>query len=80
MVNVTVITFMTTTDVCRLFDRSPLTIANWRKYNGLPYVVIKGTGRDTIRFKRDEVIRWAQRNRKRIHVADTDEIDIGDDE
>lgn len=58
---------LTEEDLSRLFRRSKLTIMLWRK-DGLPYVRIKGSHRDTIRFERTEVMVWARKNNKRIYL------------
>lgn len=48
----------------RLFDVTGMTIHLWhtRQENPLPAIVIKGDGRDAIRFVPDEVRAWARKN------------------
>jgi hypothetical protein len=71
--NVTVIEDLVDTNyVMQLFRRSELTIAYWRKNDGLPYVRIKGNARDTIRFDRKAVLRWAKKNHRRMYPVSAD--------
>ena len=55
---------LTTADLMSAFDRSEITISIWRARKGLPYVRIKGTSRDTIRYRKAEVLAWANENDK----------------
>jgi hypothetical protein len=57
---------LTITGVARLFSRSALTILQWRTYNGLPYVVLPGDERPSIRYELDEVRAWARREGKAV--------------
>jgi hypothetical protein len=57
---------LTSEDLCRIFRKTPLTIINWRK-GGMPTVIIRGSKRNTIRFRRNDVMKWAQENGKRIY-------------
>ena len=58
---------MTARDVSTLFNRKLVTLELWKK-QGMPYVRIKGDDRDTIRFVLQDLIKWAQDNRKRLHL------------
>ena len=60
---------LTITDVCRMFGKSAQTIFTWRQFQGLPYITIPGSGRDTIRFERREVKRWAKKENKEVVQA-----------
>jgi hypothetical protein len=55
-----------TSYLCRVFNRSDLTVQLWRQNKGLPHVVIKGDKRDAIRYYLPEVTEWAARNNVRI--------------
>lgn len=48
-------------DVCRAFNRSELTILHWRQRKGMPYVLITGSQRPTIRFRLSAVEAWAKK-------------------
>lgn len=68
--NVTVIdNQLTTADLMAMFNRSGLTIMVWRKSRGLPYIRITGAVRDTIRYDKVAVLRWARK-----HGKDTTDI------
>lgn len=54
---------LTTSDVCRVFGRSYQTVRKWRVRRSMPYVVVPGTGRDTIRYRREDVDEWARKNK-----------------
>lgn len=54
----------TVQDLKRMFNRSHMTIHNWRRADGLPHIEIKGDVRSSIRFLPSEVRQWA---RKRGH-------------
>jgi len=56
-------------DVARMFRRSKQTIALWRKHERLPYVLIKGEGRDTIRYDRAKIAIWAKQHGKRLYLS-----------
>jgi hypothetical protein len=55
-------------DLMVLFDRKELTIHLWIKNESLPVVRIPGDKRDSIRFDRDDVLRWARTKKKRIFL------------
>ena len=66
------IRLLTSMDLCRIFAKSPGTILNWRRYEGrlrtdggrrskLPCIRIGGFMRDTIRFRRDDILAWAKK-------------------
>lgn len=57
---------LTTSDVCHMFNRSEMTIWLWRKNLNMPYIVIPGTERQTIRYDKDEVTTWAKKQGKEI--------------
>lgn len=57
---------VTTGYLCRLFNRSSLTVNNWRRYEGMPYVEIPGDGRASIRYELSAVLKWAQENGKSV--------------
>lgn len=59
---------LTTADLCRMFQKTPMTIHLWRKNKGLPAVVIPGGKRPTVRFVAKDVIRWAKKNGYEIKV------------
>ena len=63
---------LTTSDLCKLFKRGWLTILIWRRDKGLPYVRIPGHKRDTIRFDRKAVLKWAQQTGRRIYPNERD--------
>jgi hypothetical protein len=62
--------WVTTGHLVQLFRRIPLTIGNWRRYEGLPYVRIPGDGADAIRYDLRQVTAWAKKHGKRIHRVD----------
>ena len=52
--------YVTMQTVCAMFNRSAESIILWRKHKGLPYIRIPGDGRDTIRFDRLAITKWAK--------------------
>ncbi len=58
--------YLTTRDLERMFDRSRMTIFNWRRYLNLPYHRFEFDDRTFIRFKLEEVQEWADRNGKYV--------------
>lgn len=56
--------------LAKLFARSEQTIMLWRQHDGLPYVRIPGSGRDTIRYDKAEVLEWARKKGKRVHLPE----------
>lgn len=65
---VTIVDDMVTTNyLCRLFNRGVLTIMHWRQHSGLPYIRLKGEGRDAIRYNKTDVMEWARSTGKRIY-------------
>ncbi len=46
----------------KFFGVTPMTISNWRKKRGLPFLIIAGHKgeRAAIRFRKDDLERWAQ--------------------
>ena len=65
--------YVTTKFLCRLFDRSELTIIYWRRDNGLPYIEIPSDARPTVRFVLKEVLKWGKRNKKQMDLSLIDE-------
>lgn len=59
----------TTQDLCRMFERTPMTIHLWRKHKDLPAIVIPGESRPTIRFVIGDVLAWAKVNNIKIKPA-----------
>lgn len=53
----------------KMFRRSDLSILLWRRKDGLPFVIIPGGGRDTIRFSLPEVVAWAREKGKRVYAV-----------
>lgn len=61
--------YITIRKVADLLGKTELTIHTWTQPpNDLPYVRIPGDRRDTIRFKYDDVISWAQRTGRRVRL------------
>ncbi len=60
---------LTTRDLARIARKTELTILNWRK-KGLPIVTVPGSGRDSVRFIRDEAIAWMKENGHRVYLED----------
>lgn len=58
--------YLTTKDLERMFDRSRMTIFNWRRYLDLPYYEFVFDDRTLIRFKLEEVQAWADEKGKYI--------------
>lgn len=56
----------TTQDLCSLFNKTGMTIGNWRKHRGLPCVVINGKQRPTIRFVPTDVLAWAKKQNIKV--------------
>lgn len=52
---------LTTEQVAKVFGKTVLTVLTWRKEEGLPYVVIPGEDRHTIRFRVKRVRAWADK-------------------
>lgn len=63
----TTINYLTTDDLCRIFDKTKMTIYNWRLNERLPYIEVTGTKQNQIRFDWDDVRRWAVLNAKTIY-------------
>lgn len=59
----------TVQDLKRYLNKSHMTIHNWRRERGLPYIEIKGDIRSTIRFVPREVKAWARKNGHQLKVA-----------
>lgn len=59
-------TYATSADLCKMFDRSYQTIMLWRQKQGLPHKRFPGNGRDMILFDLEEVRQWAKDNGKQI--------------
>lgn len=59
---------LTTKHLSFMFDKSPMTIYNWRRHNGMPAREIKipGESRIIVRFEHQEVKKWARANQKEI--------------
>jgi len=58
--NITVLSsFMTGNQMRRLFGRTAMTLYIWRRDKGLPYILIPGEGKPSIRFDLDAVLSWA---------------------
>lgn len=57
---------VTTARLVQLFGKSELTVREWMFNHGLPYVVVPGDERDSIRFRLAEVRKWARDNGKEI--------------
>ena len=51
----------TVQDLCKHFNRTPMTIHGWRE-RGLPSYKIRGYSRDALRFVKDEVLSWCEAN------------------
>ena len=56
----TVDDLLTSAEVCKMFNVTPMTLYNWRQRKDFPFVTIRGTTTDAIRFNRDDVVTWAQ--------------------
>lgn len=52
---------LTARDVAGMMGCSTQTIRLWRKHHGLPFVLIPGSDRNVIRFRRHRVQQWAKR-------------------
>jgi hypothetical protein len=57
---------LTTADLMRMFDICNMTVFNWRKEHGLPFIVIPGHARHIIRYEKNKVLKWASENGKEI--------------
>lgn len=60
---------LTTKMVCQMFAKEPMTIWRWRQTLSMPIIRIPGNGSpqgDSIRFYYDQIIVWAEKNRKEI--------------
>lgn len=57
----------TTADLCRLFDRTPMTITLWRRNKNLPTITIPGGLKPTVRFVPADVLAWAKANNIEVH-------------
>lgn len=58
----------TTQDLIKRFRVTAMTIRQWRQREGraLPALVLKGAGRDAVRFVPREVIAWAEQHKVRM--------------
>ncbi len=63
---VEVIELLTTEDLVRRFGRSKITVNNYRKVRGLPYVRLPGRARDSIRYRTGRVVKWARKHGKKF--------------
>lgn len=50
----------TVSEISEMLGVSRITIHTWRKYRGLPYVVIPGDTKNAIRFRKKDVLEWAR--------------------
>lgn len=57
----------TTNQLCAVFNRSWQTINHWRKFEGLPYILVPGDIRPSIRYDWAEVQTWAREKKKELH-------------
>lgn len=57
---------LTVHDIMRAFDISHMTVHAWRKKRRFPAIVIRGDGRDSIRFHPKNTIKWAREQREPI--------------
>ena len=63
---------ITTSDVSRILDRSPMMIRNYRVKHGMPHQIIPGGIKHPVRFDCAAVVSWAERrglkiNKKALH-------------
>ena len=47
--------------ICRLFNKTYMTVYNWRKTRDMPHIIIPGN-KNTIRFVPNDVLIWAAKN------------------
>jgi phage terminase Nu1 subunit (DNA packaging protein) len=75
--NVTVIkdNLWTTKMVAKAFSVEPLTIYHWRRRKGLPYIEIRGDGKNAVRFDLDAVKEWAKKNGKQFRGTKRESLD-----
>jgi len=59
---------MTMPDVLQMFDITIGTLQTWRAQKGFPTIVIPGRARNTIRFEKKAVLKWAKKNGKKVVV------------
>jgi hypothetical protein len=59
----------TVQELKRRMNKSNMTIHNWRRERGLPYIEIKGDVRSTIRFVPNEVRAWARKHGQKLNAA-----------
>lgn len=57
----------TTNDLCRLFNRTAMTITLWRRHKNLPTIIIPGGLRPNVRFRPKDVLKWAEDNNIEVH-------------
>ena len=71
LTSIEVIDLLTTPDLIQRFRRTKATIEKWRGLaaDPLPYVRIRGTRQDTIRFRVGAVKAWARRTGRVFHPA-----------
>jgi hypothetical protein len=53
---------LTVADVARMLGRTAQTVYLWKKNKSLPYILIGGGERATIRFRKASVLAWARKN------------------
>ena len=57
---------LSTKDLCRLFNRTPMTIYLWRMNLGLPFISIPGVEKAPVRFDLEKVSEWAEEKGKEM--------------
>jgi hypothetical protein len=50
---------LTTRDLVDAFGTTEVTIYKWRQIRGLPFIILPGRSRDSIRFVKTDVEAWA---------------------
>jgi hypothetical protein len=59
--NYETLNLLTVADVAEAFEVTSMTIYLWRRYRGLPFLLIPSQGKDSVRFYKDKVVKWARR-------------------
>ncbi|KKN90009.1 hypothetical protein LCGC14_0231210 [marine sediment metagenome] len=57
---------LTIKDVCTLFGKGHMTIWKWRKKLDMPTIIIPGDARHSVRFEKQQLVKWAKEKGKKI--------------
>lgn len=67
---------LTTVDMQRLFSVTYMTIYNWRRYKGLPCVIVPCNTGHNVFFDKDDVRQWAEEHDKEYLIKVARELGV----